>query len=104
MPSPISEDEADAQMVRLGRLSVSQQVGEMEGVEGSGGMYGLNGMIVEEDDADGENSAGPVSRPAMKGRKRSGALTGMPGRFTMGYREDCEKCRARVAGHYSHFL
>lgn len=24
------------------------------------------------------------------------------GRFTMGYRADCEKCRMRVPGHYTH--
>ncbi|KAF1842600.1 uncharacterized protein K460DRAFT_346623 [Cucurbitaria berberidis CBS 394.84] len=41
--------------------------------------------------------------PTPRGRKRSGALTGM-GRFSMGYREDCDKCRQRVPGHYSHFL
>jgi hypothetical protein len=41
--------------------------------------------------------------PTPRGRKRSGALTGM-GRFSMGYKDDCEKCRQRVPGHYSHFL
>jgi hypothetical protein len=41
--------------------------------------------------------------PTPRGRKRSGALTG-PGRFSMGYRDDCEKCLQRVPGHISHFL
>lgn len=41
--------------------------------------------------------------PVPRGRKRSGALTGVA-RFTMGYREDCEKCRQQTPGHYSHFL
>ncbi|KAL5423298.1 hypothetical protein PMIN05_012405 [Paraphaeosphaeria minitans] len=45
----------------------------------------------------------PSSDTPTRGRKRSGALTGM-GRFSMGYRDDCEKCRLRVPGHYSHFL
>ena len=42
--------------------------------------------------------------PTPRTRKRSGALTAAPGRFSMGYREDCDKCRQKVPGHYSHFL
>jgi hypothetical protein len=86
MPSPISEDEdipdtpTALTQSQLSRLSFSQ-------------------------DMDTEDTV-PVALalpPTPKGRKRSGALTGM-GRFSMGYREDCEKCRQRVPGHYSHFL
>ncbi|KAK6524954.1 hypothetical protein TWF281_011844 [Arthrobotrys megalospora] len=29
-------------------------------------------------------------------------IAGSKGRFTMGYRADCEKCRNRVPGHYAH--
>lgn len=39
-----------------------------------------------------------------KGRKRSGALSAEKRRFAIGYRDDCEKCRNRVPGHFSHFL
>lgn len=87
MPSPISEDEdipdtpTALTQSQLSRLSFSQDMMDMEAP-----------------------SALPLPLPPTpKTRKRSGALTGM-GRFSMGYREDCEKCRMRVPGHYSHFL
>lgn len=89
MPSPISEDEdipdtpTALTQSQLSRLSFSQaNVDEMET----------------------EISTTPLTvPPTPRGRKRSGAMTGMP-RISMGYREDCEKCRQRVPGHYSHFL
>ncbi|KAJ4349881.1 uncharacterized protein N0V89_008500 [Didymosphaeria variabile] len=87
MPSPISEDEdipdtptAQTQS-QLSRLSVTTN-------------YSSDRMDME---------MPPPSATPTRGRKRSGALTGM-GRFSMGYRDDCEKCRLRVPGHYSHFL
>ncbi|KAF1351635.1 hypothetical protein EJ07DRAFT_183798 [Lizonia empirigonia] len=89
MPSPISEDEdipdtpTALTQSQLSRLSFSHaNADEME-----------------------MESATPalVLPPTPRGRKRSGALTGTP-RFSMGYRDDCEKCRQRVPGHYSHFL
>ncbi|KAF2444794.1 hypothetical protein P171DRAFT_443766 [Karstenula rhodostoma CBS 690.94] len=87
MPSPISEDEdipdtptAQTQS-QLSRLSVTTN-------------YAADLMDME---------MPPPSGTPTRGRKRSGALTGM-GRFSMGYRDDCEKCRLRVPGHYSHFL
>ncbi len=30
--------------------------------------------------------------------------TGSKRRFSMGYREDCSRCRERVPGHFSHFI
>ncbi|KAF1953497.1 hypothetical protein CC80DRAFT_139983 [Byssothecium circinans] len=90
MPSPISEDEdipdtptAFAQS-QLSRLSVTSHHTSTDGM-----------------DAEMTSTLAPPT-PA-RGRKRSGALTGS-GRFSMGYREDCERCRQRVPGHYSHFL
>ena len=83
MPSPISEDEADSTTMtesQLSRLSVR----------------GTEGMEIDET----MRSAGPT---AKKGRARSGAITDKR-KFSMGYRDDCDKCRARVPGHYSHFL
>ncbi|KAL5378825.1 hypothetical protein DPSP01_008865 [Paraphaeosphaeria sporulosa] len=87
MPSPISEDEdipdtptAQTQS-QLERLSVTTY-------------HAADRMDME---------MPPPSGTPTRGRKRSGALTGM-GRFSMGYRDDCEKCRLRIPGHYSHFL
>lgn len=90
MPSPISEDEdipdtpTALTQSQLSRLSFSH---------------------VNADDMETESAAPALALPPTpRGRKRSGALTGAAGRFSMGYREDCEKCRQRVPGHYSHFL
>lgn len=33
----------------------------------------------------------------------AGALRKKAGAFRMGFRSDCEKCRLRVPGHYSHY-
>jgi len=87
MPSPISEDEdipdtpTALTQSQLSRLSVTN--------------CHAPGCI--------DTEMTPPVATATRGRKRSGALTGM-GRFSMGYRDDCEKCRLRVPGHYSHFL
>jgi len=87
MPSPISEDEdipdtpTELTQSQLSRLSVSQ--------------------ADQMDTEDGSPALAPP--PTPRGRKRSGALTGM-GRYTMGFRPDCEKCQQRVPGHFSHFL
>jgi hypothetical protein len=90
MPSPISEDEdipstpTALTQTQLSRLSFSHASAA--------------------DQMDTETSGPSLALPPTpRGRKRSGALTGM-GRFSMGYRDDCEKCRQRVPGHYSHFL
>ncbi len=88
MPSPITEDDdipdtpTAATQSQLSRLSFSQPSDQM--------------------DTDLSTPSLDVP-PTPRTRKRSGALTGM-GRFSMGYRDDCEKCRQRVPGHYSHFL
>lgn len=96
MPSPISEDEdlpdtpTALTQSQLSRLSVTSNAERMD---------------VEEHDSDGQSGLAPpgVVTTPTRGRKRSGALSGR-GRFTMGYRDDCEKCRQRIPGHYSHFL
>jgi hypothetical protein len=97
MPSPISEDEdipdtpTALTQSQLSRLSVTSNAERMD-VEIRDGS----------EEFDMEPPPGVVTTPS-KGRKRSGALSRI-GRFAMGYREDCDKCRQRVPGHYSHFL
>lgn len=85
MPSPISEDEDIPDTPTA--LTQSQ----------------LSRLSVTNDRMDAEMAPPVVPPTPTRGRKRSGALTGI-GRFSMGYRDDCEKCRLRVPGHYSHFL
>jgi hypothetical protein len=93
MPSPITEDDdfpdtpTAFTQSQLSRLSVDEQM-ELESMHG--------------DDSSLTPPPGVVTTPTT-GRKRSGALSGR-GRFIMGYRDDCDKCRQRVPGHYSHFL
>ncbi|KAF1999613.1 hypothetical protein P154DRAFT_436780 [Amniculicola lignicola CBS 123094] len=92
MPSPISEDEdlpdtpTAFTQSQLERLSVTSHNHVSE-----------HNMDLSEEPPPGVNTS------PTRGRKRSGAFTGK-GRFSMGYREDCDKCRARIPGHYSHFL
>ena len=95
MPSPISEDEdlpdtpttAFAQS-KLSRLTVTSIPEHMD-------CEGMNGEPQPP-------SPGLVRTPTT-GRKRSGALSGR-GKFSIGFREDCEKCKQRVPGHFAHFL
>ncbi|KAJ4376458.1 hypothetical protein N0V83_001742 [Neocucurbitaria cava] len=100
MPSPISEDEdipdtpTALTQSQLSRLSFSHPHPPNSSDQ----------METEvSDSADSAAALALLPPPTPRGRKRSGALTGM-GRFSMGYRDDCEKCRLRVPGHYSHFL
>ena len=55
------------------------------------------------------SSSTPTRWSPTGGRRRSDAVSGGGGEggkvvFSMGFRADCEKCRERVPGHYSHVL
>ncbi|KAJ6256024.1 hypothetical protein Dda_9116 [Drechslerella dactyloides] len=45
---------------------------------------------------------GQTHAAAESGGDGKMATAGSKGRFTMGYRADCEKCRSRVPGHWAH--
>ena len=90
-PSPISEDEPHTPTTAAG----SQ----------------LSLLTVTDVDMDMEPPEPPPNLPepstVRKQRQRSGAFTSpreTSKKFTMGYREDCEKCRNHVPGHMNHFL
>lgn len=51
------------------------------------------GFLVESPDA---NKAPPSGTTVATGKKKVG--------FSMGYRSDCDKCRRKVPGHYSHII
>lgn len=79
LPSPISEDEA------------------MDDADGMGDMLGRLDM--------GTKAAPTV--PFRTNRMWGGeAATPSKGKLTlsMGFRADCEKCKLKVPGHYSHFI
>lgn len=99
MPSPITEDcfEGPTEITssQLSRLSVSH-----------------NSMDDDDDmDMDDMMSSQQQSPPVSPtgrgrtGRARSDAIsTGQSKRVVFGYRDDCAKCRARMPGHWAHFL
>lgn len=64
-------------------------------------MNGSENMDID-DGRGGEDSG--IDMSPRKGRARSGALSTQKTRYVMGYRDDCDKCRAKVPGHFSHFL
>lgn len=91
LPSPISEDEMSPSVI----------------------VDGLEDMQMEVDTSQPEKET-----PTKKGHSRSkhslrnwhgfgGDLsvnTGAKRSFSMGYRADCEKCRMKVPGHFSHII
>lgn len=99
MPSPITEDcfEGSTEITssQLSRLSVSQT------------------FMDDDDDMDmddmmsSQQQSPPVSPTGRgrTGRARSDAIsTGQSKRVVFGYRDDCAKCRARMPGHWAHFI
>ncbi|KAI9827859.1 MAG: hypothetical protein M1832_004348 [Thelocarpon impressellum] len=129
LPSPISEGE-DGTASPLG--GAGEMMGRL-GVGGAGGMGSIVGRLVEADEEDEAMAvAGAVMATATatdlavaaepddkpeegagdrqrRGRSRSRRADGkdrLEGKpvLSMGYRADCEKCRARVPGHYSHVI
>ncbi|KAG9952692.1 hypothetical protein KCU85_g1898, partial [Aureobasidium melanogenum] len=93
-PSPISEDEPHTPTTA------------------TGSQFSL--LTVNDIDMDAETTPRPPppQTPEIhvrKQRQRSGAFTSprdqdTSKKFSMGYREDCDKCRNRVPGHMNHFL
>ncbi|GAB7357086.1 hypothetical protein MBLNU459_g7899t1 [Dothideomycetes sp. NU459] len=89
VPSPISEDEPHTPTTVAG----SQ----------------LSLLTVTDVDMDMEPAEPPEIEAVVvrKQRARSGAFTSPRDpskKLSMGYRDDCEKCRNRVPGHMNHFL
>ncbi|KAI9837161.1 MAG: hypothetical protein M1837_003122 [Sclerophora amabilis] len=99
LPSPISEDEDALTPMSIteagdvmGRLSVN---GEHDRYQRDSGSMDVEGAF--DPTYDGDPGRGR-SRHRPNGDKQ-----GKPA-LAMGYRADCEKCRARVPGHYSHVM
>ncbi|KAF2274119.1 uncharacterized protein EI97DRAFT_460512 [Westerdykella ornata] len=112
MPSPISEDEdlpdtptawTQSQLERLSVTGERQFHMEIEESTPVPAASVATTDLSTSAHPEGSEPPGVLTTPT-RGRKRSGALSSGRGRFSMGYREDCEKCRMRVPGHYSHFL
>lgn len=122
LPSPISEGDHDVLAGgRLARLSVVGEdamdvVGEEEPAEKKAGISSVNAFAATSDgpvvaqlsDASMAEPMGTDQPAKAKSngheRRRSLTVPSEKRRFCMGYRDDCEKCRLRVPGHFSHFL
>ena len=101
LPSPISEDETMISPTSgaggmLGRLNVCNNGPEC--VSGSRG-WGVS----EQPHGRYEGSAEPRGWWKGKAKEKEHGKTGKT-ILSMGYRADCEKCRTRVPGHWSHFI
>lgn len=90
-PSPISEDEPHTPTTV------------------TGSQFSL--LTVTDVDMDAASTPRPAPQTpelhVRKQRARSGAFTSPRDpskKFSMGYREDCDKCRNRIPGHMNHFL
>ena len=118
LPSPISEGDPDALAGgRLARLSVvgddamDFESGEaVKSVATSPTKIDVNtqdSAIVQTSSVEPLNPARtdlPAATGSTHERRRSLTAPSDKRRFSMGYRDDCEKCRMRVPGHFSHFL
>ena len=104
LPSPISEGDPDALADgSLSRLSVVEEKMDIEGDEAMEG-----GVVASTETVEDESMLGVIDAvqpfSGQRERRRSQTVPAEKKRFCMGYRDDCEKCRQRVPGHFSHFL
>ena len=93
LPSPVDEDEPHTPTTLTGSQLSMLSVSDME-IDGDGDVTTPGPNDVE-------------SVVVRKQRQRSGAFISTPEaarKFSMGYRDDCDKCRNRVPGHMNHFL
>lgn len=80
---------------------------------------GMEDMQMEVDRASEPPMMGDLTTPTKKGHQRSkhsvrqwsgyggdlqSAGQGVRRSFSMGYRADCDKCRLKVPGHFSHII
>ena len=118
LPSPIGEGDADVladgQLARLSVVGEDAMDVEDEEAEKSVEASAANITIKQNDDTvarpattsafDPLKMDQPASKSSEHERRRSQTVPSEKKRFCMGYRADCEKCRLRVPGHFSHFL
>lgn len=90
LPSPISEDES--MLFSVSTVSTSGLTEEM-----------INRVDVRLDDSCSlTNNTPTTERPPAE--EAASIQTRGKAKLLMGYRADCEKCRARVPGHYNHVI
>ena len=108
LPSPISEDDnMDSPMTTTGSMLRNLDMGAV-----STDQYMRSTIAVPVTPPDEVAFSGSAWRGSRRGAL-DGRVKGLSHEssvpegkviFTMGFRADCEKCRSRVPGHYSHVL
>lgn len=94
LPSPIDEDEPHTPTTAAGSQLSLLTVTDMD-------------VDIETPDSSVPGNSTPNTVIVRKQRQRSGAFISTPDaarKFSMGYRDDCDKCRRKVPGHVNHFL
>ena len=90
LPSPISEDEAmESPTIVAGGMLDRLDMGK----EGDG--FPMNTNTTSNSS---RSKPWPVGKRSL-GMEKKGKIT-----LSMGYRADCDKCKNKVPGHYSHFI
>lgn len=108
LPSPISEDESMESPTTIAggmlhRLDMDHEENALDIVhEGNALDMGHEGNALPA--SAGTATEAPGSKPRPVGRRENGVEKKGKLTLSMGYRADCEKCKNKVPGHYSHFL
>ena len=121
LPSPISEDADSPSMIIDGngddatssQLSARLRNSSISNCEHD--MEHPNAMELEASsppshqitEGDPAESPSPTRKSHMRNKHTINTWTCTPGMkrsFSMGYRADCEKCRAKVPGHFNHII
>ena len=101
LPSPISEDEN----MESPTVITNSMLSNLKMISGPSS-EGFSPQDILTPDTPSTRNWINVMDLGQKNRRRSDAISGESGKvmFSMGFRADCEKCRERVPGHYSHVI
>ena len=110
LPSPVDEDEPHTPTTAAGSQLSLLSVNDMDIDSAPTPTSAVSADVESETDVTTPSAQSTSHLDAVvvrKQRQRSGAFISSPDvarKFSMGYREDCEKCRNRVPGHMNHLL
>lgn len=101
LPSPISEDEN----MESSAVITNSMLSNLKMTAGPNDEQFSSQVTLTPDTPSTKNWIN-VMDLGLRNRRRSDAISGESGKvmFSMGFRADCEKCRERVPGHYSHVI
>ncbi|KAL4788248.1 hypothetical protein BJX76DRAFT_201984 [Aspergillus varians] len=104
LPSPVS-DNGDGVSVTKDMSDDSEMVYDMLPLQSLPSLSSVNSSSMEAEAADMRQRLSSLDLPSQANAKPTSALRPPKKQgFSMGYRADCDKCRRRVPGHYSHII